>query len=177
MRNNRGQGSKNGRSELDIFKGRWAVRWRRGLEGQSDTRRRDMQPVYEWLASLLEGEYRQRRTMGDRSNEWEERERESVCVYAHKGERECDQWGAISDTRQPQQDIPIDHNNGATWTTSTNNNNNRGDRNIQGNQEGDASTTTMGATMTRQREHRCTMTGNVAMTALMTTQKASLAAL
>ncbi|KAH9172088.1 hypothetical protein EDB89DRAFT_1906371 [Lactarius sanguifluus] len=75
MRNNRGQGSKNGHSELDIFKGRWAVRWRQGLEGQSDTRCGDMWPVYKWLASLLEGEYRRWQTMGDGSNEREERER------------------------------------------------------------------------------------------------------
>ncbi|KAH9177186.1 hypothetical protein EDB89DRAFT_2240005 [Lactarius sanguifluus] len=34
MRNIRGRGSVNGRSELDIFKGRWAVRRRRGVEGQ-----------------------------------------------------------------------------------------------------------------------------------------------
>ncbi|KAH9172093.1 hypothetical protein EDB89DRAFT_1906377 [Lactarius sanguifluus] len=176
MRNNRGQGSKNGRSELDIFKGRWVVRWRRGHEGQSDTRHGDAQPVYERLASLLEGEYGRQRTMGNGSNEREERERElsDKCWINAVGSRETEM---VSDARRPQQDIPIDHNNGATQTTSTNNNDNRGDRNVQGDQEGNTSTTTMGATMTRQREYCCTMTGNVAMTALTTTQKASLVAL
>ncbi|KAH9169706.1 hypothetical protein EDB89DRAFT_1908351 [Lactarius sanguifluus] len=49
------------------------------------------------------------------------------------------------------QHIPVDCDNWVTRTTSTDDNNNRGDlgRNVQGDQEGDASTTTMGATMTR----------------------------
>ncbi|KAH9166134.1 hypothetical protein EDB89DRAFT_1910906 [Lactarius sanguifluus] len=82
-----------------------------------------------------------------------------------------------SDTCRQQQRIPVDCDNWATRTTSTDDNNNRGDPgcNVQGDQEGDALTTMMGATMTRRRQRRRA----TAMTVLTrtTTQKASLVAL
>ncbi|KAH9074261.1 hypothetical protein EDB83DRAFT_2312595 [Lactarius deliciosus] len=68
-----------------------------GLEDKDDTRRGNAWPVFECrlASSICEGDSR---TSGGRSNERREegeRERESVCVYTHKGERECNRWGAI----------------------------------------------------------------------------------
>ncbi|KAH9163454.1 hypothetical protein EDB89DRAFT_2247537 [Lactarius sanguifluus] len=72
MMNRRSRGSENGRSELDILKGRWAVRRDGMAMDKGDTRCGDAWPVFEGLGSILKGEYERRRSMvtaGERERE------------------------------------------------------------------------------------------------------------
>ncbi|KAH9176830.1 hypothetical protein EDB89DRAFT_1902630 [Lactarius sanguifluus] len=82
MMNRRSRGSENGRSELDILKGRWAVRRDGMAMDKGDTRRGDARPVFEGLGSILKGEYERRRSMATAG----ERERERECIWC-----DCDQ--------------------------------------------------------------------------------------